>query len=431
VTPVDAMESVFEAASEAADALDLRTTILDEVQYDMAKSGRCHRSKDFVLRKLAEGGVAAQLVEAGVAAGAALRRWRSGGEQPLMSAGWKAQVELGNLLVYILQMLRQLANVPKLAKELGTSATVVELLDAALVSIPEADAFFIIRGDLGSQDEQELHSGAAGVFCSIAFALFPNLTWQAVTEVLNRGMMVTMVKECLISHRPREDIPGYVEYLAVRVVNELVFRIIFLKSRKPEERGAEAERMLAQIGTLCVFELSMNALARKQLWKHCDPELACMFVAPTCAQLLMGPAGCWSRLQENHDQTRRIEAVLKKLRHRTWAPVDGPLGIVDAQITPNASKLIGYMQAIRGGKTVPAQLQEVLENNALQVHRLERMHLKKCEKRLCSWCQVDETAMRDGQRLRKCAACDIAMYCSRECQVVDWKKGHKRTCVKI
>ena len=33
---------------------------------------------------------------------------------------------------------------------------------------------------------------------------------------------------------------------------------------------------------------------------------------------------------------------------------------------------------------------------------------------------------KEGQSLSKCAKCKIASYCSRECQIKDWKQGRHR-----
>jgi len=33
-------------------------------------------------------------------------------------------------------------------------------------------------------------------------------------------------------------------------------------------------------------------------------------------------------------------------------------------------------------------------------------------------------------RLRKCAKCHRASYCSRKCQVKHWKAGHKKECIE-
>ena len=38
------------------------------------------------------------------------------------------------------------------------------------------------------------------------------------------------------------------------------------------------------------------------------------------------------------------------------------------------------------------------------------------------------SAVGSGNKLKKCAACKMAVYCSRSCQIKDWKEGHKRTC---
>ena len=41
-----------------------------------------------------------------------------------------------------------------------------------------------------------------------------------------------------------------------------------------------------------------------------------------------------------------------------------------------------------------------------------------------------ENATRE-QKLLKCARCQDTLYCSRECQVADWKRGHKVECALI
>ncbi len=33
--------------------------------------------------------------------------------------------------------------------------------------------------------------------------------------------------------------------------------------------------------------------------------------------------------------------------------------------------------------------------------------------------------------LKKCAACKMALYCSKDCQKKDWKEGHKRSCKAV
>ena len=32
------------------------------------------------------------------------------------------------------------------------------------------------------------------------------------------------------------------------------------------------------------------------------------------------------------------------------------------------------------------------------------------------------------EKIKKCKACKLVEYCSRECQVKDWKNGHKKAC---
>jgi len=45
-------------------------------------------------------------------------------------------------------------------------------------------------------------------------------------------------------------------------------------------------------------------------------------------------------------------------------------------------------------------------------------------------CQECGKHASDGMRLLKCSECKAVHYCSRECQRIDWKAGHKEECQK-
>ena len=45
--------------------------------------------------------------------------------------------------------------------------------------------------------------------------------------------------------------------------------------------------------------------------------------------------------------------------------------------------------------------------------------------RLCGHCSKAEPA---GVKFNSCGKCRVVRYCSRDCQVKDWKAGHKRKC---
>jgi hypothetical protein len=62
----------------------------------------------------------------------------------------------------------------------------------------------------------------------------------------------------------------------------------------------------------------------------------------------------------------------------------------------------------------------------------------------CWCCGMEETVLRRDtslietssavvsvEELKKCAACRMARYCSRDCQKKDWKEWHKRTCKAV
>ena len=47
----------------------------------------------------------------------------------------------------------------------------------------------------------------------------------------------------------------------------------------------------------------------------------------------------------------------------------------------------------------------------------------------CAYCYITITTLAStGEKLRSCGKCSTRKYCSRECQVLDWKSGHKHFC---
>ena len=49
------------------------------------------------------------------------------------------------------------------------------------------------------------------------------------------------------------------------------------------------------------------------------------------------------------------------------------------------------------------------------------------DKQVCFVCKSDKTSI-EGTKLLNCAKCRVAIYCSKACQIMDWKAGHKFDC---
>lgn len=43
---------------------------------------------------------------------------------------------------------------------------------------------------------------------------------------------------------------------------------------------------------------------------------------------------------------------------------------------------------------------------------------------ICGYCK------KGGINFKKCSRCKVTSYCSRECQITDWKLEHKKKCIK-
>lgn len=75
-------------------------------------------------------------------------------------------------------------------------------------------------------------------------------------------------------------------------------------------------------------------------------------------------------------------------------------------------------------------------NNPISPQKAKRTEEKQARRksssnpsRTCTYCKKRELPNpRADQKLKRCARCRSALYCSRACQRADWKRGHQRTC---
>lgn len=75
-------------------------------------------------------------------------------------------------------------------------------------------------------------------------------------------------------------------------------------------------------------------------------------------------------------------------------------------------------------------------NNPISPQKAKRTETKEGRRkstsnpaRTCTYCKKRELPNpRADQKLKRCARCRSALYCSRACQRADWKRGHQRTC---
>lgn len=56
--------------------------------------------------------------------------------------------------------------------------------------------------------------------------------------------------------------------------------------------------------------------------------------------------------------------------------------------------------------------------------------LARMEAQMQSHCANCKKSKPSGENLKRCAKCQAAWYCGRECQVEHWRAGHKQDCVK-
>jgi hypothetical protein len=105
------------------------------------------------------------------------------------------------------------------------------------------------------------------------------------------------------------------------------------------------------------------------------------------------------------------QLVKKKLKSgtRTGDILDSVISGKDGPINEEAKSILSRLQS----------LARLSNNNNTDDEKC--MYLK-----MCKYCEKTETPM-DSALLMKCQRCKVTYYCSKDCQVADWK-SHKKTC---
>jgi hypothetical protein len=96
-----------------------------------------------------------------------------------------------------------------------------------------------------------------------------------------------------------------------------------------------------------------------------------------------------------------------------------PLESSNQQMMLDFEASIGKLGTDRGmvlflSKQIPCSCLDESEKNAKQAAKTRR----------CTYCSSEGLKM----ELKKCSQCKSVQYCSKECQVADWRAGHKKEC---
>jgi len=85
--------------------------------------------------------------------------------------------------------------------------------------------------------------------------------------------------------------------------------------------------------------------------------------------------------------------------------------------------------AEEGGECAEDMVDAVLDLLDCDEEDAKTWKAAECAKEVCDECGED-SRMLNGMKLKKCAHCCQAKYCSKPCQKTAWSKGHKSVCVK-
>jgi hypothetical protein len=223
-----------------------------------------------------------------------------------------------------------------------------------------------------STDSKWLHSGTVSEFHGLLFrvvASFSKFLSYAKVFLSNEGMEAVAK---FYASRKKNDTPNnsVAEFIHVLVNNALCVLT--------QEEGLSSEKALGTVEKTGLLGQLIRCVP-------VDPERSAHIVKDlqTCLQL-----------------------VKKKLKPGT------PTGDI--------------LDAVLAGKDGP--INEKAKSGLARLQMLAR--LSNCDVvKACCHCKKRETQM-DNAKLMKCQRCKITYYCSKECQVADWK-GHKKICKAI
>ena len=316
----------------------------------------------------------------------------------------------------MIHLLCNLVDVPKVATELAQHADVVPLLEAAVLNAREAPAST-------PQTAKDL--------CNLACPLVNALPWAQLERlVLRTGVLRGVYETCIESKVENADAPGAPTAFALRLFGGVLNRTYKTRGDSGADPGVlqQADAILAAVAELPVFEGAMAVLAHNNVWRTIHPAHAFDFVSAGIAMMLLGlPGGSWGRLQSHAQQRKAIEATLRGLMRRSWPRALNMLGnVIGPQIVEESEFVLEQMVAIGCGMPCP-DLLDVMARQGGDTLAHTRKLLKRAEVRMCATCAAPET----DRRLSKCARCQVALYCSPECQRRDWKEGHKQSCKPV
>lgn len=123
------------------------------------------------------------------------------------------------------------------------------------------------------------------------------------------------------------------------------------------------------------------------------------------------------------------QLAIKHPWKRELNAVGGELGpLVSAEASELCTDFLGRV-------SMPAHIWKQCLSMMPNVRKHERKLATVKSERLCSMCNAAEStlaAAEDGKAgvMSACGGCERALYCTRACQVNDWKRGHKNMCRK-
>ena len=193
--------------------------------------------------------------------------------------------------------------------------------------------------------------------------------------------------------------------------------------------------MVERIAALQPWPKALLYLGRTSDWRDIGAAHAMdyVFSARVAAFISSCRAG-FDRLRREKKTMKELTKICKKLRSRSWGSGRNMHGnVMGPQIVECCDQVAGWLEDILAGE--PYAPWEDMRDSLLDGVEKSWSAVKKATKtmsRSCNSCGREEAALEGRKKkLNACARCRLALYCSKECQVADWKRGHKQTCTPV
>lgn len=287
--------------------------------------------------------------------------------------------------------------------------------------------------------------------CTFAGNLLTNMKFASVLETVESCDLLETVARVALdeAHKPERSNPGHPgspPAMALRLLGQINQEALLQEAESLEGHSGEpseetqlltagATRILQKISSLSPWTKAVLHLGRSGEWQRAPATFAFDYVFYTRSLgFMLSTREYYHKLQKDKKMLKELSGVCKKLKGRkSWGGDRNMHGnAIGPQIVESAEMLMNVLEGMKRG--MPFEDHKEVRRQINEAYKASKKGSKKVAKvmaRSCGGCGKEEKELPSDAKLTACGRCRIALYCSKECQTADWKRGHKHACAPM